>query len=92
MKRISLDTSVLFEAQRIETPHPIIDLREMHPAGVRWRVKAETVRIETKREIVTDASLIRDRSPCRCRRCGKHKNRRGGKNINHKFICAECLK
>lgn len=82
----------LFTATRFDTPHPIVELREVGSDLV-WRVKAETLTIESRPvPAAGEPELIRDRLRCRCTRCKAHASRKGGKNINHKFVCAGCVR
>lgn len=80
----------LFEARRFSTPHAVVDLRELHPNGVNWRVKSEVLMIEPPVPQGVDASMLRDRTRSLCTRCGQRRDRRGGKNVAHRFICAGC--
>jgi hypothetical protein len=85
----------LFTAVRFDTPHPVIELREVDSPLV-WRVKAENLTIE-QRPIVEPMEPglrgyeVQRTLRCRCFRCKAYAPRKGGKNINHKFICANCI-
>lgn len=82
---------IRFRARRFDTPHPVIELQEVGGNAL-WRVKAETIEREPPPPAFTpDASQLQDRTRCRCTHCGKHAARKGGKNINHRFVCANCV-
>lgn len=85
----------LFISTRYDTPHPVIDLHEVG-SPLTWRVKAENVTIE-QRPIVEPAVEpglrgyeVQRTLRCRCTRCKHYKPHKGGKNVNHKFFCADC--
>lgn len=82
----------VFTATRFDTPHAVVELHEIGTDLI-WRVKAETLTYD-QRPVSTraESELIRDRLRCRCTRCGRHAPRKGGRNINHRFVCAECTR
>jgi hypothetical protein len=85
----------LFTAHRYDTPHPVIELREIG-SELTWRVKAETLTIEQRKiDEPTEPGLrgyeVQRTLRCRCFRCKAYAPRKGGKNINHKFICSNCI-
>jgi hypothetical protein len=83
---------VRFTSVRFTTPHPIVDLREVG-GNIRWRVRAETLEVERPHRCdLPSSDLLRDRTRSRCTACGQHAERKGGKNIRHRFVCAECAR
>lgn len=56
--------------------------------GLSWLVSSRSIAVSTPQPL---APLDRrDMQGALCSSCGNRKARKGGKNVNHKFICAEC--
>lgn len=81
-----------FTSVRFTTPHPIIDLREVG-GNIYWRVRAEALEVQLPRQhCAPSAQLLHDRTRSRCTACEHHADRKGGKNIRHRFVCAACAR
>lgn len=57
--------------------------------SVRWRVRGTTVAYMEGQPRVRP---VNDHEKSQCVKCKERKARKGGTNVNHKFVCAGCSK
>jgi hypothetical protein len=70
-----------------ELTHAGLDRRTIRGAGVEWLGRVRDVFYDKDK-----AGAKCDHSKSLCHRCGEAKDRKGGTNVNHVFICAQCAK